>query len=68
MWCLRIVDDAIAAADSLTPCLVAVGRLTCSTAEPAGLMPAQQSLTLQTRTDQINPTNHLYTLETQPTH
>ncbi len=44
---LWIVDNAAAAADSLTSCPVSVGWLACGAAEAAGLMPAQQSLTLQ---------------------
>lgn len=48
---LGIVDDATAAADPLTSCLVAAGRLARGAAEAAGLMPAQQSLTLQDTTD-----------------
>ena len=44
---LGIVDDAAAAADSLTSCLVAVGGLARGAAEAAGLMPAEQSLSLK---------------------
>lgn len=50
---LGIVDDAAAAADSLTSCLVAVGRLACGAAEAAGLMPPQQSLSLQDTTEDL---------------
>lgn len=51
-WCacgriyLRVVD-ASAAADPLTACLVPAGRLTRGGTEPAGLVPAQQCLSLQ---------------------
>lgn len=41
------MDDAAAAADPLTSCLVAVGQLACGAAEVASLMPTQQSLSLQ---------------------
>lgn len=50
---LGIVDDPAAATDSLTSCLVALGRLARGAAEAAGLMPAQQSLTLQDPTDEL---------------
>lgn len=59
------MDDAFGAADSLTPGLVPVGQLTRNAAESAGLMPPQQSLTLQHTPDQdqiMDKTN--YTLET----
>lgn len=44
---LWVVDDAVA--NSLAACLVPVGQLTCGAAEFAGLVPSQQSLTLQDR-------------------
>lgn len=44
---LGIVDNAAAAADSLTSCLVAVGGMARGAAEAAGLMPPEQSLSLQ---------------------
>lgn len=50
---LGIVDDPAAATDSLTSCLVALGRLARGAAEAAGLMPAQQSLTLQDPTEEL---------------
>lgn len=49
--CYRwIVNDRAATTHSLTPCLVAAGWLARGAAEAAGLMPSQQSLTLQDKT------------------
>lgn len=49
---LWVVDDGAAAAHPLASGLVALCRLTRGTAESVGLMPAEQSLTLQDRPDQ----------------
>lgn len=44
---LRVVDGGAAAAEPLAACSVSLSRLARSAAEPAGLMPTQQRLTLQ---------------------